>query len=193
MLNQLHGVCCPKVTFPTVESNEGLDPTPSFPMGASLLWLNSLMPFFLSNIDNPSSSGDWVWGVAQFPLYLGSSLHATYVASSSSVGSITPNWWIPVDSATATAVSSTSSSAGISEDSTSVILPIDATATAVVQTTPMPISVHFPGHRSGCGTGPYKMATVDHDQQRIVGGYTATKNAWPFAVSYIFPLIYTIY
>ena len=104
--------------------------------------------------------------------------------------STTSPWWVPdpTISTTTSRPSATSSSTSKPSTTSPWWVPESTTTTttrkpsAVPSTSPVVIDSSAGGNTASCGAGPYRTLSVD-EQERIVGGTTATRNSWPFLVS----------
>ncbi|EFX75607.1 hypothetical protein DAPPUDRAFT_107786 [Daphnia pulex] len=108
------------------------------------------------------------------------------VTSTTSRPSTTSPWWVPdsvtsttaakpVTTSTSTKKPSTTSPWWVPESTTSKPSVLSSTAPVVVDSGPS-------GTNVACGAGPYRTLSAD-EQERIVGGTTATRNSWPFVVA----------
>ena len=107
-------------------------------------------------MEEKSSTQPWI--------FYGSEATSTTTASPSTT---TSPWWVPEPTSTTPKPSITTSPWWTPESTTTSLA-----AQSILATTSAPNPF-----RSTCGAGPYRI------YERIVGGTSAAKNAWPFAVS----------
>lgn len=107
-------------------------------------------------MEEKSSTQPWI--------FYGSEATSTTTASPSTT---TSPWWVPEPTSTTPKPSITTSPWWTPESTTTSLA-----AQSILATTSAPNPF-----RSTCGAGPYRI------DERIVGGTSAAKNAWPFAVS----------
>lgn len=162
-------MCCPRQSFINFG---GVGILPYFPFGPSYPWMFYPFPSPVSvpNIPVAPPTANWPWWVPQSPPVLPPTESP---------------WWIPESTTTTAAPPTTTTPVTTTTENPQppAIAELPSPTTIPDVSTPGSPSVESVlSSNFSCGAGPYKALKLE-DQQRIVGGTTATKNSWPFTVS----------
>lgn len=187
---QVYGVCCPVKQAP---------PFGSFGQGAGspmfTPWWPTFFPFGPAITGTAQTSGSYFTTTTSRPSTTSPWWVPDPTTTTTSRPSTTSPWWVP-DPTTGTTTSrpSATSSSTSKPSTTSAWWVPESTTTkkttttttrkpsAVPSTSPVVIDSSAGGNTASCGAGPYRTLSVD-EQERIVGGTTATRNSWPFLVA----------